>query len=168
MVRVCKDALMCAGKKHSPETLHSDQRSDLGESLPGSLDPDKVHNTALLPLPASCFFIYPLKADESRLHDQAEWILPSLPLPRQSVYGLLCQQVTSSRCWFALERSNDRGKCTDGDGLGTALAHIPFLIQVFEDAARLKGRKGEYVFFSTYMNSIHLIYLRSLYHLRAK
>ncbi len=53
----------------------------------------------------------------------------------KNVYGLLCQQVTSSRCgWFApvcaadLKQNllNNPEKCTDGDGLGTVLAHVPF------------------------------------------
>ena len=78
---------VCAGEHYSQETKQSNKGSDLGESLPESLDPDEVYNRPLLCLSALCLFIYPLKADWSRLHDQAEWILSSVPLPRQSVYG---------------------------------------------------------------------------------
>lgn len=90
------------GNSTQPETLQCNQGSDVGESLPGSQGPDKVYNEPSLPLSASCLFIYPLKADGSCFHDQAEWILSLVPLPCQRVYGLLCQRVTSSSCWQLL------------------------------------------------------------------
>lgn len=111
------------------------------------LTPTRYITCPLSLYPPSCLFIYPLKADQSRLHDQAKWILSSVPLPRQCVYGMLCQRVTSTHCSSLLlccrskaepikrtpkKKKIYRWRCTQD---------CPLLSLCFEEAPQLKEVK---------------------------
>lgn len=142
-------------------------RQGIWQTLPPSVRPS-----------ASCLFIYPLKADWSCFHDQAEWILSLVPLPCQRVYGLLCQRVTSSSCWQLLccsseariHRTNRKNAQTAVNECGDLLPRVPFWFWSFEDAPGLKGQRAE---LNTVMCTIHgaqpiITIWGGLYHLQTK
>lgn len=75
--------------------------------------------------------------------------------PRQGVYGLLCQQVTSSRCWFVcswLCCTSEAETCKQSWKMNrwrwtwhSVVISCPPLTHAFANAPGLKGQKGELI-----------------------
>ena len=139
--------------------------SDLCKSLPGRPECNKVHNTSSHSHSASCLSICPLKATRSRLHDQAAGIGSPQPLPCHHVYGLLCQQVTSSICgqFAAVQQqirggrspSNEPEMCTDGDGFGALLPHAPFKLGPLKMLRASRGKEEQNILFFFHQQHVY-------------